>query len=237
MNTMRFKTMPVEVTNVDDDNSTLGFVFSTSDIDRQGEKIAAGSWQLDEYQKNPVVLFGHDHNQPAVGQVTRMEYAADGTLSGDIKFAAAEYDFANTLYKLYKGKFMRAVSVGFMSNDVGTDVKGDTVLNDNVLYEVSVVNVPANSAALAKGLGIDVPDNAIEKIGRVLSAKNRGTIAAARDALDEVLAADSKDEDKQAADANVSTKVEQPVTKDGRAHTVAKFNRAIRLLIKTKSEI
>jgi uncharacterized protein len=260
--------MQVDVKFIDEETNTIGFVFSTSDVDRHGEQIAPGSWLLDEYRKNPVVLFAHDDQQPAIGQVTRMEYDADGTLTGDIQFAASEYEFAGTLFRLYKGKYMRAVSVGFMSDDVDIS-DGKAVLKRNTLYEISVVNVPANAAALAKAKGINVPDKLInstkdevipdesveaieavrdslqellENVGDVLSEENVEIIENARDMLGEVLdeaepAEPGAQGDSKAGDTNKSGGRKQPVIKDGTAHAVSTMNRAIRSLIKAKSDI
>lgn len=140
----------------DEDNFIIRGVFSTGDEDRQGDVVVQIGWNVKEFLLNPVVLFAHDHWQPAVGQIIELGLNEQGNLAGAIQFAAKEYDFAMTLYKLYKGKYMRAFSAGFDSKNVTYDDEEDrNVLTENVLYEMSCVNVPANAYALAKEAGIN----------------------------------------------------------------------------------
>jgi len=141
----------------DDENYIIRGVFSTNDEDRQGDVVVQSGWDIGQFLLNPVVLFAHDHWQPAVGKIIEIGLNEDGNLAGAIQFAAKEYDFAMTLYKLYKGGYMRAFSAGFENRDGGYDeINNRNVLTVNVLYEMSCVNVPANAYALAKSAGIDV---------------------------------------------------------------------------------
>lgn len=148
--------MIFRIKDIDEENFIIRGIFSTGEEDRQGEIIDQNGWKLDDFMENPVVLFAHDHYQPAVGKVIEIT-KKDGQLEGAIQFAAKEYDFAATLYKLYAGGFMRAFSVGFMNDRYEIDQENNrTILKENVLYEVSCVNVPANAMALAFSKGIDV---------------------------------------------------------------------------------
>jgi HK97 family phage prohead protease len=138
-------------------NYIIRGVFSTGDEDRQGDVVVQAGWDIKEYMENPTVLFAHDHYQPAVGKVIELGYNAQGNLAGAIKFAAEEYDFAMTLYKLYAGMYMRAFSAGFANNEYEVDQENDRfILKSNTLYEISCVNVPANAGALAASKGIDM---------------------------------------------------------------------------------
>lgn len=200
---MQYKHFNVAIKAVDDAKSIISGVFSTGDQDRQGEAVDQKSWQLDEYLQNPVILFAHDHSQPAIGKCVNLAFNGDGNLEGQIQFATKEYEFANTIFKLYKGGYMRAFSVGFMNEVVETDQTTEEVtLKRNTLFEISTVNVPANALALAKSKGIDTAPLEkhlgtaveVEKEGRVLSAKTKATIIKAREALDELLQADEAKE-------------------------------------------
>ncbi len=140
----------------DDEKYIIRGVFSTGDVDRQGEVVVQDGWKLDEFLKNPVILWAHDHWQPAIGKVVELAKSTVG-LEGAIQFAVDEYDFAKTIYNLYKGGFMRAFSVGFQNNKYEIDQENDIVyLKENTLFEISAVNVPANAMALAYSKGIDV---------------------------------------------------------------------------------
>lgn len=150
-----------KILEANDEEYTIRAVFSTSDEDRHGEKVAQDGWVLDSFMKNPVILFGHNHGQPPVGKVIDLGFEyVDGkkALVGTVKFAVEEYEFAGTIYRLYKGEYMRAFSVGFINKESEVDDDGMVTLTVNELYEISAVPVPANAEALAvaKSQGVDV---------------------------------------------------------------------------------
>lgn len=129
----------------------LEFTGSTEIIDRDGEILSADGWELKNYKKNPVILFAHDYRQPAVGKARRV-WVQDGALKFDVEFASAEvYPFADTLYKLYKGGFMKATSVGFRAIEWKwgeTPNEPRRTFMKQELLELSLVPVPANPEAL-----------------------------------------------------------------------------------------
>jgi HK97 family phage prohead protease len=126
-----------------------------------GDTIDPTGWDLGPFLKNPVALFGHDSSAPPIGRASNVT-VENGKLMGDIEFAPAEtYAFADTIYKLVVGKYLNAVSVGFLpleydfSEDDSRPWGLDFKLQE--LMEISVVPVPANSNALAgaRSKGID----------------------------------------------------------------------------------
>jgi len=150
------------LTKANDDDRTIEGVFSTSNVDRTGEPpIDQESWDLKNFKKNPVVLFAHNSQQIAVGKVTKIGLNEKNNLAGKIEFAIDEGvgvygDLIKTLYNLYKNKFMRAFSVGFMMGEIIVDKKKNTKMVNNELLELSCVPVPANALALAKQKGLDL---------------------------------------------------------------------------------
>jgi len=140
---------------VNEEDYTIKGVFSTGEVDRHGEMMNQKGWDLASFLKNPVVLFAHDHYQPAIGKVISIGLNVQEQLEGIIKFAVEEYDFAKTIFQLYKGGYMRAFSVGFINKDMTQREDGTVILLENELLELSAVNVPANDLALAKAKGID----------------------------------------------------------------------------------
>jgi hypothetical protein len=144
------------------DDRVLRFTISTADVDRDRDTINVDGWNLDLYKLNPVVLFAHDYRQPPVGQ-SLSEWVEDGKLKSDAQFADKEtYPFADTIYRLYKGGFMRATSVGFLPTK-WTFVEEDdrpfgVDFQEQELLEYSAVPVPSNPYAVeeARSKGIDV---------------------------------------------------------------------------------
>ena len=164
---------------IDRENFTMRFVMSTPEIDRHGEIINQNGWDFGPFLKNPVVLWGHDQSQPAVGKVISIE-KINGNVEGVVKFAANENPQAKILFDLYAEGFMAAVSVGFMNLKWMYDEVLDVItLLENQLFELSLVNVPANASALSKAVekGIDISKLGIqvENVKTEDKFKNLGT--------------------------------------------------------------
>lgn len=135
----------------------LKFIISTDSLDRDGDTISPDGWQLDNFKRNPVVLFGHDYRSLPVARAvdTRVE---GGALVSVAKFATAEeYPFADSVYRMYKGGFMRAVSVGFLPVEwkqaEDQDRPHGLHFLKQELLEYSCVPVPSNPDALAASAG------------------------------------------------------------------------------------
>lgn len=137
----------------DPEDRTLEFVGSTGHVDRYGDVIEVEGWDLKNYQKNPVFLWAHDYRQPPVGKALKVEKNDKGLLFR-IQFPTAEeYPFADTIYKLYLGGYLRATSVGFqdLEREPINDKEGKQIgwrFKKQELYELSAVPVPANPQAL-----------------------------------------------------------------------------------------
>jgi uncharacterized protein len=243
---MNHKQLHVEIKGINDDQFSIKGIFSTADEDRHGEIVDQKTWQLDDYLKNPVILFGHDHNQPAIGKAVNLFFNEQGNLEGEIQFAAKQYEFANTIYQLYRDGFMKAFSVGFQNELVEYNESTEEVrLKRNKLFEISCVNVPANALALAKSKGIDTAplekhlDITVEKEGRVLSAKNRSAVENAITALNQVLEADKDKSIKPPSNDTAAKphKVETPRSTGVSKNPAKYLNQAIRALLAEKRNL
>ena len=144
------------------DSRKIRFVFSDGSVDRSGDSINPDGWQITSFMQNPVALWSHDSYSPPIGRASNVGPVA-GKLMGDIEFMSAEISaFADSIYRMVKARFVKAVSVGFIPlewtfvNDskrpFGIDFKKQE------LIEISVCPVPCNPNALqeAKSLGIDI---------------------------------------------------------------------------------
>ena len=154
------------VKSIDEEARKATFVISTDEKDRTGE-VVEQSWDLENYKKNPIVLFGHDASKPGyvLGKATEIVSDKDGNKNitlGTVQFAEeGTSEDADTVWKLVKQGILRTVSVGFiphtfkkLADDDDTDV-----LADNELLEFSIVPIPANPSAVALALG----DGSIEE--------------------------------------------------------------------------
>ena len=232
----KFQTLNFNIKEVNEEQFTITGVFSTGEPDRHGEIVEQSGWDVKEYLLNPIVLFSHDPFQPSIGQMLSLGYDDEGNLAGVIKFAAEEYDFARTIFNLYKGKYMRAFSVGFMNEEFEykDDGKGGKilVLKRNRLLEVSAVNIPANALALAKSKGIDVAP--LERMAEKLDG--RAALSKARQAIDDVLNLDDDEEETKSADDATTVDTPAKATPKARAakNKTRIYNKAIRALLEQK---
>lgn len=141
----------VTIQDQDDDERTITARVSTADRDRDGEIVEPKGIELKDYHLNPVLAWCHKYDHPAVGKALWSKTDANGLIC---KFQFAETQFADELYQLYKGGFMKAFSIGFIPMEYDQKTKTHQKIN---LLEVSAVLVPANQSALvmeayAKGL-------------------------------------------------------------------------------------
>ena len=152
MSTKQLLNFNVDIKAQEPEQRIISFRGSTGDVDRQNEVVEPKGWQLDNYAKNPVFLWGHDYSAQPIGKAVRVKKSKDG-LDFDIKFATnEEYPFADTIYRLYKGGFIKSVSVGFIpvewkDGDPARKEPSRTILKQELL-ELSAVSVPANPHAL-----------------------------------------------------------------------------------------
>jgi uncharacterized protein len=140
-------TIPFQLKSLNDEDRTIEFIGSTPTKDRYGDVIEQ-NWDLAAFINNPVVPWGHDYHQPPVAKALEVGYT-NGNLSFKAQFATAEeYAWADTIYKLYKGGYLRAFSVGFIPVEYEGNWEEGYTFTKCELLEVSCVTVPANPEAL-----------------------------------------------------------------------------------------
>ena len=132
-------------------------IASTATLDREGDRILATAWQLDNYLKNPVVLWAHDYHQPPVAKCVSIR-VVDGTLKTVDQFPPqGAYPFADTVHDLVREGVIAAKSVGFRPITSRPNDEGGRDYLTVELLEHSWVPVPANPQCLvtAKAKGLD----------------------------------------------------------------------------------
>lgn len=145
------------VKSVDQGKRQITALASTSDPDRDGDIILPTAFKkwLPTYLRNPVILAEHSHRlgdgkSPVVGKCVSAQIDKAGL---HIVVEFAETEAAEDHWQLYKGKFQRAFSVGFIphaSEDRKIDGNVVRVFTEVELLEISCVPVPSNREALSK---------------------------------------------------------------------------------------
>jgi len=127
----------------EDGKLTVAGYASTSSEDRAGDIIPMSAWEdksaLENYLKNPIILFQHDHDEP-IGKM--VDYQVDDTgLFVEIEI----FNVDQRVYKLVKEGVLKAFSVGFRMKDYKYDQeKGVFIITELELFEISVVSIPCN---------------------------------------------------------------------------------------------
>ena len=130
-----------------DGSASIRGMASTSDFDRAGDSISPDAWTrsggLNNFKKNPIILFNHDYDRP-IGRATGLEVTDNGLeLEAKISKSAP-----NGVCDLVKDGVLGAFSVGFRVKDADYIEETDgLMIKDAELFEVSVVSVPCNQAA------------------------------------------------------------------------------------------
>lgn len=170
--------MPIApaIRSIDAEHRTITFAASTETVDRMGDIIRVGGWDYRNYMKNPVFLFGHNSRDLPVGKTIAIQVETNPpALVHTVQFAKkSEYEKADTVFKLYQGGYMSAVSVGFMPTkkpkmriDPETEKFLGYEFDGQELLELSAVPVPANPDALARAVhkGVVTSDEARRAFG------------------------------------------------------------------------
>lgn len=146
------------------------FIASEEKVDRYGDIITAAGWDLSNFKNNPVLLWGHKSSEPPIGKVPNIYI--DGTqLKADTEFMTADLNaFADSIWKMVKAKYIRAVSVGFKVLvppepifDANKILTGFKYIGQELL-ELSVCSVPALPTALNIAKSLHVPEGDIKRM-------------------------------------------------------------------------
>jgi len=130
----------------------LRHVISDETLDRHGDIVISKGWDLEDYLKNPVILWAHDHRTMPIGKCTSIEVKRKRLIAEGDYPSASVYEFGNTAFRLAALDYIRGVSVGFMPKKYELldeeDPWGGVKMLEQTLWEYSVVPVPANPNAL-----------------------------------------------------------------------------------------
>ena len=121
-------------------------------VDRSNESVLPSAYRLDNYMKNPILLYQHNQDQP-IGKVININLSQKG-----LEVEAEVYKEANpAVFTLIKNKILRAFSIGFQGKDFHYDEVKDIWYWTNIeLLEISIVSVPDNQDSLFTEL-LDAP--------------------------------------------------------------------------------
>ena len=113
-------------------------------VDRSQESVLPTAYKLENFMKNPILLYQHNYNQP-IGKVININLTDKG-----LEIEAEVYKEANpSAFTLIQKGVLKALSIGFVGKDfLYDDHKDIWYWTDIELYEISVVSIPDNQDSL-----------------------------------------------------------------------------------------
>ena len=147
------------------------FIASDESVDRYGD-IVKSDWDLRNFKRNPVFLWNHDRDAPAVGSVDPIAVEGRKLMATANFVAPGVDDFADKLWRLIEAKVLNAVSVGFTVEpenverivDSEGDYTGGFRYHAPELLEISLVNVPANPHAVLLGRSLGLSADQLSRV-------------------------------------------------------------------------
>jgi HK97 family phage prohead protease len=114
--------------------------------------------RINNFKKNPVVLWGHDMHSPPIGRINPKSIEVEEEeVTADILFDEGD-PFAKLISQKVDNGFINAGSIRFIPITVSNEPvlpkqKGSTI-TEYELLEFSMVTVPANTEALRRDVGL-----------------------------------------------------------------------------------
>ena len=146
---IQHKTFTAEIQQKDDAGGRI--IISTAGCDRDRDRVMPRGAVLDNYLKNPVVMWGHSYYQPSdvIGRTVNLE-TSDGGITADFELrpAANDQDPQNIVRLLWDGGWVRTASIGFRPIEMQPNEFGGNDITAWELLEWSLVPIPANQDAL-----------------------------------------------------------------------------------------
>lgn len=162
----------------------LEFIASTDGVASDGMIVEAGAWATERFATAGAILWAHNRydDKPPIGVPVSTRTEGGQLLVRARMAKAADYPFADQVYRLAKDGILRAVSVGFRilemrdANDAEKAKGVWAVVTKAELFEVSVVPVPADAGALITAVrsAIDAKHVTREDLEAIV-AQSKGT--------------------------------------------------------------
>jgi HK97 family phage prohead protease len=133
-------------------DNEIGVIAASSELARDGHVLVVKGLSLDNYKKNPIVLWSHNVEEP-IGACTAVGIVGDD-LAARIELSEASAK-AQEIRAFAKGGIVKGVSIGFDVIDAEPlrDNRGGMRITASELMEISIVSIGAdvNASIVARG--------------------------------------------------------------------------------------
>jgi HK97 family phage prohead protease len=130
-------------------------VVSTPGRDAMGDRVFPEGVELSSFQRNPVLLWGHEANSLPIGTVTQLAVEPARGLRARWRWLVGD-TFADRVKNAWDQGIVRAASIGFLPLESSPNKVGGYDHRRWELKEISLVAIPANAEATRqlKALGL-----------------------------------------------------------------------------------
>ncbi len=126
---------------------------TTSTKDRYGDIVESSGALTDNFMLNPVVMWAHSYGTPPIGRALELTKKKNSIVASFEFTPEGMFEFADQIRALWNGRFLNAVSIGFMPTQwEEIEDSWSFKFTEWELLEFSIVPVPANAEALRKAL-------------------------------------------------------------------------------------
>jgi len=155
---MQTKEFSLDVKSVESDGSFEGYASTFGGApDSYGDVISPGAFaeSLVKHRREgsmPLMLYGHAHNDLPIGSWSELSEDGKGLFAKGL--LDLEDPFGSRVHRALKQKRVRGLSIGYETKKSHDDEKrhGVRFLDEVELWEVSVVNFPANRRSLVESV-------------------------------------------------------------------------------------
>ncbi len=134
------------------DGDVYSVTIFANELSRDGLSVDLDGMDFSNYEKNPVVLYAHDHMGRTeagglpIGRTLRLARTHDGHIRADFEFLAGDA-FAERVRNAWNQGFLRGASIGWRPVETRPSGRGVRAVRSELL-EWSIVAVPADPDAL-----------------------------------------------------------------------------------------
>lgn len=158
--------IPIEPKVLDAKTGLVRFIASDETMDHSCEIVRLAGWRFTHFQKNAPFVNSHDYSdvRNLLGQVVGYS-VTDGALVEDVQFALTEKGdtLADWVFAMYRDKFLRACSVGFVPSRFTT--KWDS---DKTAFIAQITELKLDPASAARLCCVYLEQEQIELSGCIL---------------------------------------------------------------------
>jgi hypothetical protein len=175
--TYKKKALPAEIQFEQGERASIDII-TTDSVDHENEVVLPNGIDLECWRKNPIVLWAHDDTKP-IGRSLWIKTSNNGLKSKTL-YAQRPADFQgdflpDMVWALVQQQILKGRSIGFVPLEINPPsmeqialrpdwANANAIITRSMIFEYSVVSVPANEDALQQAVSKGLKDFSIKRL-------------------------------------------------------------------------